>query len=55
MKFRDLLRTRSELASEYAREKQRLAQLYSRDREGYQREKGKVVEKILFQAGAGAA
>ena len=53
--FRDLLRTRSELASEYAREKERLAESCSRDRESYQREKGKVVERILFEASAGAA
>lgn len=47
LRFRDLLRAHSELASEYAREKERLAARYSRDREGYQREKGKAVEGLL--------
>jgi GrpB-like predicted nucleotidyltransferase (UPF0157 family) len=55
LRFRDLLRARAELASEYARAKERLARLHSRDRESYQREKGEVVEKILLEAVAGAA
>jgi GrpB-like predicted nucleotidyltransferase (UPF0157 family) len=47
LRFRDLLRTHPDLASEYAREKARLAQVNFDDREAYQREKNKVVESIL--------
>jgi GrpB-like predicted nucleotidyltransferase (UPF0157 family) len=47
LRFRDLLRTNSYLASEYACEKERLARVHVDDREGYQHEKGKVVESIL--------
>jgi GrpB-like predicted nucleotidyltransferase (UPF0157 family) len=47
LRFRDLLRTHPYLASEYAHEKERLARVYVDDREGYQREKGKVIENIL--------
>lgn len=50
LKFRDLLRMHAELAGQFAREKERLAALYCRDRESYQREKGRVVEKILSNA-----
>lgn len=55
LRFRDLLRTRPEVAREYAHEKERLAKLHSGDREGYQRGKGKMVEKILSSAVVGAA
>lgn len=51
LRFRDLLCTRPDLAEQYAREKERLALRYSRDREGYQREKGRVVEKMLSGPG----
>lgn len=47
LRFRDLLRMDPDLANKFAREKERLAHVYSDDREGYQREKGKVVESIL--------
>lgn len=47
LRFRDLLRMHPHLASEYAREKEHLARAYAGDREGYQREKDKVVEGIL--------
>jgi GrpB-like predicted nucleotidyltransferase (UPF0157 family) len=47
LRFRDLLRTNPYLAGEYASEKERLARGHVDDREGYQREKGKVVESIL--------
>lgn len=47
LRFRDLLRMNLALASEYAREKERLALLHSGNREGYQRDKNKVVESIL--------
>lgn len=47
LRFRDLLRTQPHVASEYARAKERLARTYADDREGYQREKDKVVESIL--------
>jgi GrpB-like predicted nucleotidyltransferase (UPF0157 family) len=47
LRFRDLLRTHSDLASEYAHEKERLAALYRDDRGAYQREKDEVVERIL--------
>ena len=50
LRFRDLLRTHSELADEYAREKESLAALYAHDRESYQREKDKVVEGILLRS-----
>lgn len=55
LRFRDLLRARPELAREYANEKERLVRQHSRDREEYQREKGKVVEKLLSEAVDGAA
>lgn len=45
LRFRDLLRTN--LASEYAREKECLALLHRSNREVYQREKDMVVERIL--------
>ena len=47
LRFRDLLRTHPALAREYAREKERLALLHRDNREAYQREKDKVVERIL--------
>jgi GrpB-like predicted nucleotidyltransferase (UPF0157 family) len=47
LRFRDLLRTHPDVAGEYAREKERLAAAYSDDRETYQREKDRVVERIL--------
>ena len=47
LRFRDLLRMNPALASEYAREKERLALLHPNNREAYQREKDKVVERIL--------
>jgi len=47
LRFRDLLRTNPALAAEYASEKQRLARLYSDNRDMYQREKDKIVESIL--------
>jgi GrpB-like predicted nucleotidyltransferase (UPF0157 family) len=47
LRFRDLLRMNPALASEYAREKERLALLHSGYREVYQREKDMVVESIL--------
>lgn len=37
----------SDLAGEYARKKEQLARFYSGDRDAYQREKDKVIEKIL--------
>ena len=53
LRFRDLLRTHPHLASEYACEKERLARTYADDREGYQREKDKVVESILERGHVG--
>jgi hypothetical protein len=50
LRFRDLLRTHPDLASEYDREKKRLARVYFDDREAYQREKDKVVESILGES-----
>jgi GrpB-like predicted nucleotidyltransferase (UPF0157 family) len=47
LRFRDLLRLNPALASEYAREKERLALVHPDNREAYQREKDKVVERIL--------
>ena len=47
LRFRDLLRANSELANEYAREKERLVLLHTGNREMYQREKDKIVESIL--------
>jgi len=47
LRFRDLLRMNPALASEYAREKERLAQLHANNREAYQRGKDLVVESIL--------
>jgi GrpB-like predicted nucleotidyltransferase (UPF0157 family) len=47
LRFRDLLRMHPDLASEYAREKVRLAQVHFNNREAYQREKDKIVESIL--------
>ena len=47
LRFRDLLRMSPGLASEYAREKERLALLHAGNREVYQREKDTVVESIL--------
>jgi Uncharacterized conserved protein len=47
LRFRDLLRLNPALASEYAREKERLALLHAGNREMYQREKDIVVESIL--------
>jgi GrpB-like predicted nucleotidyltransferase (UPF0157 family) len=47
LRFRDLLRMHPHFASEYAREKEHLARVHAGDREGYQREKDKVVESIL--------
>lgn len=47
LRFRDLLRMNPALASEYAREKERLALLHPGNREVYQQEKDKVVESIL--------
>ena len=47
LRFRDLLRADRDLAREYAAEKRRLAERYGNDREAYQREKDKVVVRIL--------
>jgi len=47
LRFRDLLRMNPALASEYAREKERLALQNPGNREAYQRGKDKVVESIL--------
>jgi len=47
LRFRDLLRTNPALASEYAREKERLARLNSDNRGAYKREKDRIVESIL--------
>lgn len=49
LRFRDLLRENPALASEYAREKERLALLHPNNREAYQGEKDKVVERILVR------
>ena len=49
--FRDLLRAHPELASEYASQKERLAEKFSNDRGSYQRDKGGVIERILLSAG----
>jgi len=50
MAFRDFLRQDSAWAREYAEAKRSLAAKYSRDREAYQREKDKVVERLLVVA-----
>lgn len=47
LRFRDLLRMHPDLASEYAREKERLVRLYLDNREAYQRGKDKVIQSIL--------
>jgi len=47
LRFRDLLRMNQALATEYARGKKRLVRLYSDNRDMYQREKDKIVERIL--------
>lgn len=49
LKFRDLLRARSDLAAAYANSKRRLAEIYSQDRASYQREKGRVIGRMLAQ------
>jgi GrpB-like predicted nucleotidyltransferase (UPF0157 family) len=49
--FREILKRDSESARAYAEAKQLLAAKYSRDRESYQREKDKVVERLLALAG----
>jgi len=51
LRFRDLLRMNPGLASEYAREKERLALRHYSNREDYQREKDIVVENILARDG----
>ena len=48
--FRDFLRQDAASALEYAEAKRSLAAKYSRDREAYQREKDKVVERLLVVA-----
>lgn len=53
LRFRDLLRMHPHLASEYTREKERLARVHADDRERYQREKNKVVESILEKGHVG--
>jgi GrpB-like predicted nucleotidyltransferase (UPF0157 family) len=50
MAFRDFLNRDSESASAYAEAKRSLAATYSRDRRAYQREKDKVVERLLALA-----
>lgn len=50
LRFRHLLRTNPVLASEYAREKERLAQLHSGNRKAYQREKDMFIERFLRNA-----
>jgi GrpB-like predicted nucleotidyltransferase (UPF0157 family) len=50
MAFRDFLRRDSESANAYAEAKQSLAAKYSRDRAAYQREKDKVIERLLALA-----
>jgi GrpB-like predicted nucleotidyltransferase (UPF0157 family) len=51
LRFRDLLRSNPTIAAEYAREKERLARLHADSRESYQREKDKIVDRILAQIG----
>src|SRR6185436_3774828 len=48
--FREFLNQDSESARAYAEAKRSLAAKYSRDREAYQREKDKVVERLLALA-----
>lgn len=48
--FRDFLKDHPESAHDYAQEKRTLAVTYSRDRAAYQREKDKVVERLLRAA-----
>jgi GrpB-like predicted nucleotidyltransferase (UPF0157 family) len=50
MAFRDFLKRDSESARAYAEAKRSLAAEYSLDREAYQREKDKVVERLLALA-----
>ena len=45
--FRDLLRSDRDAANEYALAKRALAERYARDRKAYQREKGRVIGRIL--------
>jgi GrpB-like predicted nucleotidyltransferase (UPF0157 family) len=47
LRFRYLLRTHPDLASEYGREKERLVRVYFDNREAYQREKDKIIESIV--------
>jgi GrpB-like predicted nucleotidyltransferase (UPF0157 family) len=47
--FRDLLRSTPYLAGIYARDKESLARLHAGDRAAYQREKDKVVRRILIE------
>jgi GrpB-like predicted nucleotidyltransferase (UPF0157 family) len=48
--FRDFLNCDAEAARAYAEAKRSLAVTHSRNREAYQREKGKVVERLLALA-----
>ncbi len=50
--FRDLLNRDAESAHSYAEAKRSLAATYSRDRATYQREKDKIVERLLTLAGS---
>lgn len=47
LRFRDRLRAHADLAAEYGRAKLDLARIHADDRAAYQREKDKVVERLL--------
>ena len=53
LRFRDLLRMHPDLAGEYAGEKERLARIHAENRKAYQREKDRIIERILMREQAG--